>query len=234
MSMLLPVPTVLMISLLSAAGTSSKGQDAMPKQSPPIQLPAPTLDGSTSLESAILRRRSERDYASASLTLSHISQLCWAAQGTTREDGRRTAPSAGALYPLELILIADNVLGLGPGLYRYRSSDHTLTLIRSGRFRVDVAQAALGQESVRDAPATLAISAVISRTTGKYGDRGIRYIHMEAGHAAQNLALQAVALGLGCVTVGAFQDAELSRILGFSKDEEPLYLLPVGYPSVER
>lgn len=234
MSMLLLVPTVLMMALLFSTGTSSKGQDAMPKRTAPIQLPAPTLDGSTSLESAILQRRSDRDFASTSLTLNHISQLCWAAQGTTRNDGRRTAPSAGALYPLELIIIADNVRELGPGLYRYRSSDHTLSLMRSGRFRVDLAQAALGQESVRDAPATLAISAVVSRTTGKYGDRGIRYIHMEAGHAAQNLALQAVALGLGCVTIGAFQDAELSRILDLPKDEQPLYLLPVGYPSVDR
>ena len=196
-----------------------------------IMLPAPNLDGSTSVEQAMLKRRSVREYAPTPLTLNEVSQLCWAAQGMTNEEGLRSSPSAGALYPLELLLVAENVAGIDPGLYRYRTSDHSLTRLRAGRFRGDLAEAALGQEAVRHAPAIIVLSAVPGRTTKKYGERGFRYIHMEAGHAAQNIALQAVALNLGCVTVGAFRDAEISRIFEFSDGEEPLYLLPVGHPS---
>lgn len=227
------IPITLLLTVITAFPHSDpvKGQDDMRKTPSVIVLPSPRLDGTISLEQAIAKRRSIRQYASTPLSLADLSQLCWAAQGKTDAEGRRAAPSAGALYPLDLYVIAENVSGLEPGIYRYGSRDHSLTLVRLGRVRKDLADAALSQEAVRQAPATLVLSATASRTTTKYGERGIRYIHMEAGHAAQNVALEAVALGLGSLTVGAFQDDEVNTILGLSKDQESLYLLPVGHRS---
>lgn len=182
------------------------------------------------LDAALQHRRSVREYAPDFLTLSEVSQLLWAAQGITDSQGLRAAPSAGALYPLETYLVAHDVKGLAPGLYRYRPTGHELHLAGELSGREQLAAAALGQDCVRDAPAVVLITAVYERTTRKYGKRGIRYVHMEAGHAAQNLCLEAVALGLGAVTVGAFEDLRLKALLGLPKDEEPLYLLPVGRP----
>lgn len=221
--------------MLSAVGSGSSGgrelQDDDRTSPTRIALPAPRLDGQLPLEQALAKRRSVRQYARRAVALAELSQLCWAAQGTTSEDGRRSAPSAGATYPLELVVVAENVSGLKPGIYRYRSADHSLTMMRTGSVRESLAVAALSQDAVRQAPVTLVLSAVSSRTTTKYGGRGTRYIHMESGHAAQNVALQAVALGLGSLTLGAFRDDEVNRILGLPQGEESLYLLPVGHPS---
>jgi len=194
------------------------------------ELPPPRKTGPLSLEEALSRRRSLRSYRKEPLELQELSQLLWAAQGITDPRGFRTAPSAGALYPLEIYVAVGEVKGLKPGLYRYHPSGHLLEEMAEGDKRRLLAEAALRQPWVREAPVVFCIAAVYQRTTKKYGRRGIRYVHMEAGHAAQNLCLQAVALGLGGVTVGAFDDQQVKEILGLPSDHHPLYLIPVGRP----
>ena len=194
-----------------------------------IALPEAEFVGEMSVEEAINKRRSVREFSRDSLTLDDIAQLLWAAQGVTSERGYRSAPSAGGLYPLELYVVAGNVDGLAPGVYRYRQTEHDLILVASGDHRRRLATAALNQSWVRRAPAVLVIASVYKRTTGKYGQRGRRYAHMEAGHAAQNIYLQATARGLGTVMVGAFDDSEVQRALGLPVDHEPLGLMPVGH-----
>ncbi len=193
-----------------------------------IKLPGPRYGSSTSLEEALLKRRSTRDYRNAPLFRGEISQLLWAAQGITDPRGLRTAPSAGALYPLEIFVVAGNVTDLPSGIYRYRTRRHELDQIEVGDKRDELCSAALGQTSVRNAAAVLVVSALYERTTMKYGDRGIRYAHMEAGHAAQNVCLQAEALGLGTVVIGAFHDNEVKMIMTMADREQPLYIIPVG------
>lgn len=198
--------------------------------SEPITLPAPRQDSGFSIERALLERRSMRTFHRAPLTREEISQLLWAAQGTTSGDGLRTAPSAGALFPLELYLITGGIGHLHAGTYRYLPARHALARLATGDARGDLAAAALGQECVADAAAVIAVTAVPARTTGKYGNRGLRYIHMEAGHAAQNVLLQATALGLGAVPIGAFDDAKVAEVLALPKGETPLYLIALGRP----
>ncbi len=193
-----------------------------------VELPEPVLRGETSLEETLFERRSVRDYVSHPLTLAEVSQLLWAAQGITDDGGGRTVPSAGALYPLELYVAVGSVEDLSPGVYRYRPEGHTLVELQSGDVRGDLALAALEQEYVAEGAVVLALAAAYQRTTAKYGARGKRYVHMEVGHAAQNVYLQAGALGLGTVMVGAFEDARVHRILGLPADEQPLALMPVG------
>ena len=193
-----------------------------------ITLPAPKLSSEVSLEETLHQRRSTRDYSDEALTLAEVSQLLWAAQGVTAEWGGRTAPSAGALYPLEVYVIAGNVDELAPGVYKYRPDGHALVQLRDEDVRVELAEAALGQTWVKDGAIDVVISAVYERTTTKYGDRGVRYTHMEAGHAAQNICLQATALGLGVVTVGAFYDDQVKDVVGMLEDKFPLYVIPVG------
>jgi SagB-type dehydrogenase family enzyme len=198
-----------------------------------IELPKPVLAGRASLEEAIAARRSVRQYEDKPLALSEISQLLWAAQGVIGVKGMRTAPSAGALYPLEIVLIAGKVLSLEPGIYRYLPDTHSLVQTVEGDRREELSDAALGQSSVRHAPAVFALTATTGRMTSKYRDRGIRYIWIETGHVAQNLCLQAASLGIGTVPVGAFNDKEVRNALGLSDGEEPLYLIPSGKYSVE-
>ncbi len=198
----------------------------MSEESASIRLSQPTFDGHVSVESALLARRSIRDYRDAPLVLKEAAQLLWAAQGRNRPGGYRTCPSAGALYPLEVYLATGNVEGLEAGNYRYDSARHLLVRCLAGDPRRSLAGAALGQLMIAHAPATLVICAVFERITGKYGSRGLRYAFMEAGHAAQNVCLQAVSLNLGTVVVGAFQDDKVKEVLGLQ--EEPLVLLPVG------
>jgi SagB-type dehydrogenase family enzyme len=157
-----------------------------------------------------------------------VGQLLWAAQGITAEGYLRTAPSAGALYPLEVYVVVGKVDSIPPAAYRYRLDRHELVLIKPGDLRRELAQAALDQECIRDAAVTILFAAVYSRSTGKYGQRGFRYAYLEAGHAAQNIYLQATALGLGTVAVGAFRDAEVKRIADLPQAQEPIYLMPVG------
>ena len=194
-----------------------------------IALPPPALDGAVVVETALLKRRSVREYSDAALELAEIGQLLWAAQGITdRATGFRAAPSAGALYPLEVHVAAGKVVALSPGVYRYRPQGHRLLKVAEGDKREGLFNAALRQAPVRDAAAVLAFSGVYGRPSGTYGERGTRYVHMEAGHAAQNVYLQAVSLGLGTVTVGAFADEVVKGILNMAADEQPLYLMPVG------
>jgi SagB-type dehydrogenase family enzyme len=193
-----------------------------------VKLPGFRPDGRMPLERAILLRRSVRDYRDEPLSLGDVAQLLWSAQGSTSPRGFRTAPSAGALYPLEVYLVAGRVDGLAPGVFRYRPAGHELLKVFEGDRRVELASAALGQSWVKDAPASIVISAVYDRTTGKYRERGIRYVHMEAGHAAQNVCLQAVALELGSVVVGAFVDSDVKKVLHMPESEDPLAIIPVG------
>jgi len=188
-------------------------------------LPAPRDRGSLSLEEALARRRSQRFFAARLLTDAEISQLLWAASGITSKDGYHTAPSAGALYPLEWYLVTAR------GLAHFEPRGHRLAWIMEGDVRHALGETALSQDAVGGAPAVFVVTAVVSRTVVKYGEgRARRYVHLEAGHAAQNLLLQAVALGLGAVPVGAFHDRRVQQVLGLPDDREPLYLIPVGAP----
>jgi SagB-type dehydrogenase family enzyme len=193
-----------------------------------IDLPSPKFESGVSVEEALTRRRSLRRFADAPLTLAEAGQLLWAAQGVTHSAGYRTAPSAGALYPLELFIVAGAVTDLPSGVYRYLPREHDLVRVREGDQRPALTAGALGQGMLRKAPAVLVFCAVYERITGKYDERGVRYAHMEAGHAAQNVHLQAVALGLGSVPVGAFREDGVRSAIGAEADETPVYLVPVG------
>ena len=196
-----------------------------------IRLPAPALTSQTSIEQALVARRSVRNYAPDPLTLAQCAQLLWAAQGVTHPDGLRTAPSAGALYPLEVFLAAADVTGLPAGVYRYQPHTHELSPIVYDDLRFDLRRAVVGQQPVQDAPAVIVIAGVYERTMGKYGDRGITYVQMEAAAAAQNITLQAVSLRLGAVYIGAFDEEAVKQVLSLAPDEEPLVVMPVRVPA---
>lgn len=193
-----------------------------------VILPKPRPDSQISVESALRRRRSVREFEKRPLTLSEVSQLLWAAQGFSDPEGKRTAPSAGALYPLEVLVVTGRAGELPAGVYRYRPASHDLRLLAQGDKRPKLAAAALAQDWLADAPVTIVLAAVLARTARKYGRRAERYMHLEVGHAAQNVHLQAVALNLGTVVVGAFDDAEVKRVLSLDTEEQPLCLMPVG------
>jgi len=196
-----------------------------------IKLPEPRYRSDISIEEALLKRRSIRDYTGEPLTLQEVSQLLWAAQGITDPRGFRTAPSAGALYPLEVYVVVGDVENLAVGVYRYNPHEHELVKVLDGDKRADLAKAAVGQSCVEEAAIDIVITGVYERTTKKYGERGVRYVHIEVGHAAQNVCLQATAMGLGAVTVGAFYDDQVGEILNIMKGEQPLYIIPIGRPS---
>ena len=194
-----------------------------------IQLPTPRFDSETSVEKALLQRRSVRSYKKDPLTVSDISQILWAAQGITEKTyGLRTAPSAGALYPLELYLVAANVDELKPGVYKYKPQDHTIKRISDGNKRINVSNSALKQDAIENSSAIVIIAAIYERTKVKYGNRSERYVHIEVGHVGQNIYLQAVSLGIGTVMIGAFKDEALKKVLGFAEDEYPLAIMPLG------
>ncbi|MCD6510551.1 MAG: SagB/ThcOx family dehydrogenase [Thermoprotei archaeon] len=198
-----------------------------------ILLPMPELEGRMSVEEAIATRRSIRSYERVPLKIEQVAQILWAAQGITDpRRGLRATPSAGAIYPLNVYLVVgeDAVIDLPAGIYRYDASSHSLIILRRGDVREELARAALEQPWVKEAPISLVITAVYERTTSRYGSRGIRYVHIEVGHVGQNVYLQAVALGLGTVAVGAFYDDEVRVVLGVGEDEQPLYIMPIGVP----
>lgn len=197
-------------------------------QRQPIQLPRPRLKSGYSFEKVLGERRSVREYSSEALTIENVSQLLWSAQGVTRPEGWRTAPSAGATFPLELYLVAGNVNGLAQGLYRYRADQHKLIQLVNKDLRGDLAAAALGQEWMKGSAIIIVIAAVYARATQKYGQRGVRYAHMEVGHAAQNVYLQAASLNMGTTLVGAFDDKRVKEVLKLPSDEQPLGLMPIG------
>lgn len=192
-----------------------------------IALPLPRYKGPVSFEKVVSQRRSIREFTNQPLTPPELSQLLWSAQGVTHPSGFRASPSAGALYPLEIYILVGSVTRLGLGMYKYVPSKHSMVKISSQDKRLGLQQAAYGQESISHAGIVLVICAVYKRTTGKYGQRGIRYVHMEAGHVAQNVYLQSEALQLGTVVLGSFNDQQVKEVLHL-KDEEPLYLMPIG------
>jgi SagB-type dehydrogenase family enzyme len=189
-----------------------------------MNLPKPKTKGNVSVEEAIARRRSVRSYDAGQISSKDVAQLLWACQGVTdTRGGLRAAPSAGALYPLEVYIAKDD------GIFRYLCETHALEKISDKDVRADLAEAAYGQRFVADAPICIIIAAVYERVTARYGERGVRYTDMEAGHAAQNVALQAVALGLDSVPIGAFNDEAVAQIIRLPKEARPLYILPVGH-----
>jgi SagB-type dehydrogenase family enzyme len=221
-----PLALILFIAFALALSVSSVGlRSAL---ADPVKLPEPKYDSKVSVERALFERRSIRNYADEAMTLADVSQLLWAAQGITDPAGYRTAPSAGALYPLEVYLIAGKVTTLPAGIYRYKPRGHELVKVVDGDKRAELANAALGQTALKQAPASLVMTAFYERTTSKYRDRGIRYVHMEAGHAAENVCLQAVSLGLGTVVIGAFYDDDVKKVMRLGGSEEPLYFIPFG------
>lgn len=211
---------VAMSSAMGAAMIQTKSSSASI-----LRLPPPEQKGKMSLEEALARRRSVREFTREALTERELSQLLWAAQGITHAEGLRTAPSAGALYPLELYVASAG------GFYRYEPRPHQLVRLSDRDLRAAMRRTALGQEAITQAAAVFVIAAVYERTSRKYGAaRTPRYVHMEVGHAAQNLLLEAVALGLGGVPIGAFENEALQKALRLPVDHCPLYLIPVGHP----
>ncbi len=219
----------LLLALLMGLFFTKSQQSHHPVEEKLIKLPQPAYRSGTSVEEAIKARRSVRSYAQDSLSLAHLSQILWAIQGQTSPGGYRTAPSAGALYPLEIYIVVGEVQDLTSGVYKYHPQRHGITLELEGDKRKPVARASVMQNWMAQAPLMLVITAVYSRTTTKYGPQGKRYAHMEVGHAAQNVYLQAVSLNLGTVMVGAFGDMVIKNILSLKKSEEPLAIMPVGY-----
>lgn len=228
------------IALALATGTGSSRDQA--PQTRQVPLPPVQHDGSLSVERALTERRSRRELSGEALALDDVGQLLWAAQGVTEPadrpsgwnaawawmGGLRTAPSAGALYPLELYLLAGAVEGLAAGLYRYIPQSHALEHVSNRDLRARLAGAALGQRTIGVAPAVFVITAIYDRTAFKYGDRAERYVHIEVGSAAQNVYLQAEALNLGTLYVGAFRDGAVTEALGLPAEHAPLGIMPVG------
>ncbi len=194
-----------------------------------FKLSQPSFDGKFSVERALKNRRSVRHFSDAIISFQELSQLLWACNGLS-EANYRTAPSAGATYPLHCYAVVGSVENLEKGVYQYIVEHHGLKRTLPYDLRSALCRAALYQTFIQQAPVVIVLTAVFKRTTGHYGQRGNRYVHMEAGHAGQNISLQAVALGLGCVMVGAFNDAMVNEVLSLDKGEEPLYIIPVGRP----
>lgn len=202
-----------------------------------VPLPEPVKAGEVSVEEALFRRRSIREYTREPLTLQQVSQLLWAAQGVTEPRwGGRTAPSPGPTYPLEVyVVVAEGgVEDLDVGVYHYLPPSHSIVLVAGGDKTSDLGVAALDQEWVYDARINIVISTVFERTTLRYGERGVRYVHMEVGHVGQNLYLQAIALNLGMVVIGAFHDDQVQRVVNMPENENPLYIAPVGRPKCDQ
>ena len=200
----------------------------------PIHLPSPSQKGGMPLAEAIARRRSIRDFTPQTISQLQLSQILWAAQGITDTRGEyRAVPSAGATYPLELFVVCgrNGVEGIDAGIYQYNIARHSLTLHYEGDVRLALAGAALGEKGIYEAPVDIVICAVFERTTLDYGSRGERYVHIEVGHAGQNIYLQATALGLATVAIGAFNDEQVREVLRLDKQYKPLYIMPVGKPA---
>lgn len=222
---------VFLVALSFSLCISQNVPSTVVEQKSEIALPAPHVKGDMSVEEAIKNRRSIRDFQDTPLSLEQVSQLLWAGQGIT-EGFKRAAPSAGATYPLTLYVVVgeSGVEGLSAGMYEYIPRSHGLHLIREGDYRERLAAACLTQMFIQEAPISIVIAAEYEKTTVHYGERGIRYVHMEAGHVGENIYLQAVAMNLGTVVVGAFVDTDVQHVLGIPEGQIPLYVMPVGYP----
>ena len=232
--------TILLLTswILLPASASSGELSLEHKAIATIELPSPVLDSEFSIEQVLQERRSIREYTADPVTLEEVSQLLWAAYGITytREGlpafmrgGFKTAPSAGARYPLEIYLVAGSVKGLPPGVYWYVPEGHVIHRLADGDVRIDLQAACLRQRSAGEAPISIVWSAVYERCTEKYGERGRnRYVCMDLGHSAQNVYLQCGSLGLGTSAMGAFTDDSLKRLIGMTEEEVPLFVMPVG------
>jgi SagB-type dehydrogenase family enzyme len=236
--MLVPAVAAVVVAaavagLLVCRGVTPHATAPVNEEGTMVELPAPDTDGTMTIEQALERRRSHRRFSERALSLEQVGQLLWAAQGCTTDKCMRTAPSAGATYPLEVFAVTGEgtVMGLDAGVYHYSPPSHGLEPVAGGDLRSELASAALGQSMIASAPATIVIAADYSRTARTYGQRATRYVHMEAGHAAQNVYLQAEPLELGTVVVGAFRDAEVESTLAMPDDLAALYLMPVGEPT---
>ena len=229
-------------SLICMACVALLGVPLSSQEPQRVRLPDPQYKGKVSLEEALMQRRSVRSYASGQVSLNDLSQILWAAQGVTEKierapsswrgskwyGGLRTAPSAGALYPLEVYALAGNVGGLQTGTYRYDPTGHSLLRIATEDKRPALFEAALRQQSIKEGAAVLVVTGVVARTAVKYGDRAQRYVYMEAGSVAQNIYLESESLGLGTVLIGAFRDAGVKEALNLPGDEDPLIIMPLG------
>ncbi|MDO9534062.1 MAG: SagB/ThcOx family dehydrogenase [Bacillota bacterium] len=213
--------------------------DNMPetyKQYPPdlkrVKLPEPDMEGGAPLFQLLKSRRSVRSFAPRALDAKILSQMLWAALGISLDAGQyqfRTAPSAGALYPVEMYILVNRVTGINPGIYYYDVQNHMLILLREGEFGRDMARAALGQGIIEKAPAVLIWSALVRRGMWKYEQRAYRYFYLDAGHIAQNAALAAVSLGMGSCQIGAFFDDEVNELLQLDGEKETaLYMTAFG------
>ncbi len=212
------------VSTPETTGTSVPGGET-------VSLPQPVAGGGMPLAEALNRHRSCRTFADVPLSISEVGQLLWACGGKRVDavsGATRTAPSAGGIYPLRYYVVSGEVEGLPSGVYLYDPASHALATLAAGDRREDLARTALGQDFIADAPASVVLAVDYEKVQGRYGERGIRYAHLDAGCASQNLALQAAAEGLGTVVVGAFNDQGIAEILG--SDETPLAILPIGHP----
>ncbi len=220
---------VAMVVVVSLPGAGVLLPADEPAVTSSVALPAPRLHGTVSVEEAIAARRTVRGFADTPVSVEALGQLLWAGQGITEPSrGRRAAPSAGALYPLELYAVSGAVAGVPTGVYRYDPVSHRLDRVRGGDPRAELVSRGGCQAWLGKAPVLLVVTARFERTTVKYGERGIRYVHMEVGHAAENVVLEAIALGLVSGVAGAFGDEAVREVLGLPRDVAPLYLIAVG------
>lgn len=213
--------------LMFAADKTPQKTPVKPPQA--IKLPAAKADGGMAVEKTLASRRSSRAIEDKPISLETLSQLVWAAQGTTDDKGHRTAPSARALYSLETYVVVGNVTGLASGLYKYATAKHELILVRAGDLRAELVANAAKQEWIKSAPAIIILSGVASRMVMKDGAKMTKFMYVEAGLAAENFFLQVVSLGLGSTYVGGFDVDKTREFLGASADEEPIAVLPAGY-----
>ena len=238
-SVSIPIFAIILFGSFSTEPVIQENMNKEPSYQPDqiIKLPEPLLTSSVSVEEAMQNRRSVREFKPDAMTIEQVSQILWAAYGINEprshpsflRGGLRTAPSAGALYPLDIYLVCGNVEGLQAGIYKYLSEGHSLELVSEGDIRKELAKAALEQNFIEVAPISIVYVAIFSRTTQKYGDRGReRYVCTDLGHSAQNVYLQAYALNLGTCAVGAFTDRMVSMVMLLTDREEPLYIMPVG------
>jgi SagB-type dehydrogenase family enzyme len=217
------IAAVLLLSANSIAAAQQATTAAM-------KLPEPRRQGAMSLEAALWARHSTRALTRDSISLAEVGQLLWAAQGVNRPDNHRTAPSAGATYPLELYLLAARVRDLPAGVYHYRPAGHQIELVAAGDRLAEMVSAATRQAWQADAAAVVVFAAVYERAAQRFRERAERYVPMDVGFAGQNVYLEAAALGLATTFAGSFQDSALARIFGLPQDQRPLGLMPVGHP----
>ena len=221
--LLITMAFTLLLSVVSGQSRSRKGALRM------IQLPQPKLNGPVSLEQALAKRRSIRSFSSQALSYQQLGQLAWAAQGITEQSrGLRTAPSAGAIYPVTLYLATEQ------GLFVYNPQDHTLVETIDKDIRIELSKAALNQRFVAQAACDIIIAGSVKDVAARYGKKARTYTILEAGHIAQNVLLQAVTLDLAAVPVGAFNMGPVKRLCRMTTDLEPFYIIPVGYPATPK